>query len=562
MTTYGLAAYNFHDFTADHFKEDAARSFTMPTFVSDTQLIGLFPDRYAFYQHLLNAISSNPQVVHQLLGMETRSLKTLEDVNANIRRITQGVKYMERHVDEMPQAGGGDKIEIDFQLPPDVNRETTTETLKTMVAGIPLLADVLTVDVTQLTEEEQTEYRKEMQKQVEKWKSSVDELKKTVTNEQLTDLQTSLERFLNVDAPAAAPGTPSSATSKFTGAVKAYKEIVDKITNYNDAVRTAASASSPPLERRVSAAAPAPQPSPEQALQEFSRALQVARLKHSFAQLQTGDASSAPQGGDALAKFSQALQVARLKHSLAGLAKSAATPPAPSTPGGDLLPAFSRELQVARLRNAFQKLAGMGGGSIQEGGVDPVEAPPAAKEPSYFATLLSQWNNASGDKKAQAGLVEDYESHPLLGLEAQNITVTDRIVFIAVTFFFRGLCIYLVEWGIDTQMIRDFQSAFLSYMILYIGLFFLWVLLVNAPSENNIFRMLFYYISTDPHRYGRIFAHVVIFLLLIPIPFVVKETSNVAGDEFTFEKKRALFQFISQFTFFIWMITSLIATRY
>jgi len=48
--------------------------------------------------------------------------------------------------------------------------------------------------------------------------------------------------------------------------------------------------------------------------------------------------------------------------------------------------------------------------------------------------------------------------------------------------------------------------------------------------------------------------------LLLPLPFVIRDKPSSA-DALTFEERRAIVSMLQRFTFFIWILTSVIALR-
>lgn len=183
-----------------------------------------------------------------------------------------------------------------------------------------------------------------------------------------------------------------------------------------------------------------------------------------------------------------------------------------------------------------------------------------------FEDFVKDWkaqqtDQAGKEKKAEELLLR-YENDPVLSPDNEKITSTDRIVFIAMTFVLRAVSLYLVEWAVNTYMVKEFTGAFKLYLVCYLSLFTLWALLVNS-SDNLFFKMLFYYISTDPHGMGRIIVHFLIQMLILPVPLIVKAKGfDNTEEEYTYEKRRKALSILNYFTFFLWAITSLVAIKY
>jgi uncharacterized membrane protein len=157
----------------------------------------------------------------------------------------------------------------------------------------------------------------------------------------------------------------------------------------------------------------------------------------------------------------------------------------------------------------------------------------------------------------------EYNNNPITSPKNELITGTDRIVFIATTFILRALSLFMVQWALNTYMVRSFQGAFKLYIGCYISLFMLWVTLTNASRSILFFRMLFFYVSTTPNGYGRVIVHLLVQLLFLPIPFIVQDQKmNAVDTDFTYEKRRSIQSTVSNFTFFMWLLTSVIAAKY
>lgn len=168
------------------------------------------------------------------------------------------------------------------------------------------------------------------------------------------------------------------------------------------------------------------------------------------------------------------------------------------------------------------------------------------------------------DEKEKQEILDEVDTHPIYSPENEEVSMTDRVIFIAVTFMLRGLALFLIDWGINSQLITTFNRAFLYYTLIYFTLFMMWALLVNAgnDTENIALKMAFYYVNWKANGIGRIMAHIAIQAFLIPIPFIVREPLQGAPDTATFEKRRAVYRVLSNFTLVVWVITSVIALRY
>jgi len=205
-------------------------------------------------------------------------------------------------------------------------------------------------------------------------------------------------------------------------------------------------------------------------------------------------------------------------------------------------------------------------------------------EPSYFEDKLAKFkaqeeavktaatppasvDTIHNENKKLEQIVEGINANPIYSPQAKKTTTMDIVVFIVVTYLFRSLALFIVDWAIDSQMVSSMEQGFILYLGIYIILFVLLCLLVNTgPDEDalNPFKLLFYYINTDINSPARIYVHVVLQLLLLPIMFIVKDKTNSATGtqgQSTFEVRRTIISVLNNLTFFIWVISSIVASR-
>lgn len=201
-----------------------------------------------------------------------------------------------------------------------------------------------------------------------------------------------------------------------------------------------------------------------------------------------------------------------------------------------------------------------GGGGGDEGREERVAAKEGEGEGEGGAPLAAK--GYSGEEQAMDAVISEMQVDDRYSLDNENITPTDRFVFLAVTFVIRGITLYMLEWAINTRFITNFQSAFLYYFFIYNALFILFAMMVNM-SDSLFFEMMFFYMSTKTHGIGRNLTHVLIQLILLPIPFLVKEDRFEGDSEvLSFEQRMHLQGSITQFSLFIWLFTSFIAFMY
>jgi len=186
---------------------------------------------------------------------------------------------------------------------------------------------------------------------------------------------------------------------------------------------------------------------------------------------------------------------------------------------------------------------------------------------TWYANKLREFNDAEADGPAgysqKKGSYDGWKSNPVFSSEVEKVSATDRVVFIAMTFILRTITLYLVEWGINNRMITSFEKAFTYYFLIYVSFIILWALLVNINKDDLMFRLIFYYINFNNSKgMTRVIVHCAIQLLLLPIPFILKESSTSNASAFlSFEERRNVINTLSSFTMFVWILTSTISLR-
>ena len=162
------------------------------------------------------------------------------------------------------------------------------------------------------------------------------------------------------------------------------------------------------------------------------------------------------------------------------------------------------------------------------------------------------------------------------------LTFDDRIVFIIATFFIRYITIIMVQWCIDINIIKTFYEGFIYYAVIYIILFWFIVLFINIDNGFDVkymnfngflnsVRTLFYYFYMGTNGVSRLLIHTSLIIILIVIPIILNIKKNTEfkpdGEQdgvkiLDFEERKQLSKALSLFTMFIWLFTSIIATKF
>ena len=169
----------------------------------------------------------------------------------------------------------------------------------------------------------------------------------------------------------------------------------------------------------------------------------------------------------------------------------------------------------------------------------------------------------TSDDKKNDEIVKKYTESPFYSPNNEKVNMTDRLIFVVLTYIIRSLALFLVEWGIYTGYITDFNQAFGLYFGMYASILFLTLFLTNGKKDDMIFRLLFFYINTqsdDGRGVLRIIVHIFCILLLLPIPLVVREYREFKPKEIlSFKEKSKLLNGIQTFSLYSWILTSVVA---
>ena len=180
------------------------------------------------------------------------------------------------------------------------------------------------------------------------------------------------------------------------------------------------------------------------------------------------------------------------------------------------------------------------------------------------------------------GKINRFDNDPNNPLESFAINFEDRLVFIVVTFFTRYIAISIIQRGIDINLIKTFNEGIIYYVIIYIILFWFIVLLINIDNyainymDDNIMNyirtyMFYFYMGTNGITHLLIHSLLLIVIIIIPIILNIKKKDvEVDIDDedkdkiilLTYEERGKLSKLLSLITLFIWILTSIIATKF
>jgi len=161
-----------------------------------------------------------------------------------------------------------------------------------------------------------------------------------------------------------------------------------------------------------------------------------------------------------------------------------------------------------------------------------------------------------------------------------QIKFIDRVIFIATTFIIRFITLMIIDWGLTTNLINNFYRAFLYYCLIYILFFVFIVMIVNVIIHYPLIELfsnmriinipnLFYYFYIYTNGYMRLLIHIFLIIVLLFIPYIINidKINFIRSEEkkvnisYDYEKKKKIMDSISIFSFIIWILTSIIASK-
>jgi len=190
----------------------------------------------------------------------------------------------------------------------------------------------------------------------------------------------------------------------------------------------------------------------------------------------------------------------------------------------------------------------------------------------------------SGDTGDMIKKINDFENDINNPIEAFEIKFEDRLVFIIATFFIRYVAVSIIQRGIDSNLVKTFYEGFIYYGVIYILLFWFIVLFINIDNNytvdyidvNNLaiyIRSVFYYFYMGTNGISRLAIHSLLILVIIVIPILLNIKNTKARDTLneddedevkllSLEERTKLSKALSLFTLFIWILTSIIASKF
>jgi hypothetical protein len=176
------------------------------------------------------------------------------------------------------------------------------------------------------------------------------------------------------------------------------------------------------------------------------------------------------------------------------------------------------------------------------------------------------------------GIYQTFQKVPRISPDRVEISMVDRGVFIGVTFAIRMIALSLIYWSLNSNLINNFQTAFIYYCIIYMIFFLFIIALVNVIFYYPVTELftnlslatlpnLLYYFYIHFNGYNRLILHIILLSILMLIPFILSLDKKFIEQydvniSFDYKKKSEMYNSISNFSFVIWILTSVIALKF
>jgi len=203
----------------------------------------------------------------------------------------------------------------------------------------------------------------------------------------------------------------------------------------------------------------------------------------------------------------------------------------------------------------------------------------------YYDDIEDADDNKVKEGELDTGIkkkIIEFENDPENTFNYLELTIEDRLVFIITTFFIRYLSLILIQWSVDINIIKSFEEGFFYYAVIYLAIFWFIVLFVNIDNTTkvdymnfdnfmNSIRSVFYYFYMGTNGITRLLVHscIICVLLIVPIilnikksTYIEEENKDKDKDIISYEERKKLSKSLSLFTIFIWVLTSIIATKF
>jgi len=182
------------------------------------------------------------------------------------------------------------------------------------------------------------------------------------------------------------------------------------------------------------------------------------------------------------------------------------------------------------------------------------------------------------DVRKLRAVYEGFKQVPNISPDRIEIRLLDRGIFIGITLAIRMITLSLIYWCLNANLINNFRYAFIFYCVIYILFFIFIIALVNVIYYYPIIELFsnmslisipnfLYYFYIHINGFNRLLLHIILICILMLIPFILSMDKKLAEQpdlniSFDYTRKNDIYNSISNFSFVIWCLTSVIALKF
>lgn len=202
----------------------------------------------------------------------------------------------------------------------------------------------------------------------------------------------------------------------------------------------------------------------------------------------------------------------------------------------------------------------------------------------YKDKLKTVLDAPTGDDKIKArklqDIISEIEDNDMTSIKSLELTKEDRLVFIGITFMIRLLILTIIDWSMTTNFVINFFQAYVLYIGLYFVFVLLFVVIVNLTYNLSIYKLyidkhnlftslagsLYYFYLVPGNMTGsgmRILIHLGLIFFMTIISLFISYNGSYTEDEinYNYAEKKQIKRQLNNFTLVLWIFTSILAMK-
>lgn len=202
----------------------------------------------------------------------------------------------------------------------------------------------------------------------------------------------------------------------------------------------------------------------------------------------------------------------------------------------------------------------------------------------YKDKLKTVLDAPTGDDKIKArklqDIISEIEDNDMTSIKSLELTKEDRLVFIGITFMIRLLILTIIDWSMTTNFVINFFQAYILYIGLYFVFVLLFVVIVNLTYNLSIYKLyidkhnlftslagsLYYFYLVPGNMSGsgmRILIHLGLIFFMTIISLFISYNGSYTEDEinYNYAEKKQIKRQLNNFTLVLWIFTSILAMK-